>query len=260
MNSYVNLYLEHEDYVSRKATHYLFIYEELLSKYLKNDKPLNILEIGVQNGGSLQIWEKFLPKGSQIYGLDINPDCEKLKFKDNIHLFIGDASKSTFWENNMQDITFDIILDDASHFSDDIINVFNILFLKKLKLGGTYIIEDLSTNYRTFKGRKASLRKKGTAIEYLKNMVDCLNINYAEKPLFFSKNEYEKLKELNKQIKRISFYDAICAIEKYNAPIDDLFTGCYTGKIAQVFELGAESRMGNIENCIEKIDSLRQCF
>ena len=45
---------------SRKWEKYLDVYNEIFSKYKKKD--IKFLEIGIQNGGSLEIWKIFFQK------------------------------------------------------------------------------------------------------------------------------------------------------------------------------------------------------
>ena len=228
--SYADIYCEHNDYQSSKFDHYLFIYEELLEKYIQKDIPVNILEIGVRNGGSLQIWKKYLPEGSQIYGIDIDPNCEKLVFEDNIHFFLGDATSQEFWNNNLNNVTFDIILDDASHMCSDVIAAFDNLFMNKLNDGGIYIAEDLSTSYYT--GCGGGYRAPSSSIEFFKTYVEIINaphIQSVENLDARSKKIYEQMLHLNKYVKSVSFYNSICAVTKYSTPLTIQFTHISTG-------------------------------
>lgn len=257
MKKYIDLFVNHKDLVSDKWEQYLFAYQELLEKYQKQEKPVNLLEIGVQNGGSLQIWEKFLPAGSQIYGIDINPKCKDLKFSDNIHFYLGDASKESFWHENLLDVTFDIILDDGSHLCQEVIETFEFLFLTKLNMGGIYLIEDIHTSYwpKYQGGYKAST----SSIEYFKNFIDYLNINYIKLPPSFDAKGIEPLKEMNSYIKKISFYDSICAIEKYNKRLNKPFERFLAGTFSNVV-VDPDFEKLKVENNIDKLKSIKKHF
>lgn len=61
---------------------------------------------------------------------------------------------------------FDIIIDDGSHVSSDIIRTF-ALYFPKLKSGGTYIIEDLHASY--WESHQGALNYSFSSIEFLKN-------------------------------------------------------------------------------------------
>ncbi len=63
--SLYSFYKNHEDFVSHKWEHFITTYEELFLKY-RNKEDFRLLEIGVQNGGSLQIWSSYFGPGSEI--------------------------------------------------------------------------------------------------------------------------------------------------------------------------------------------------
>ena len=70
-----DLFLAHTGYISDKWEQYLGIYESELTPIINRGTPISLLEIGVQNGGSLRIWEKYLPSGSEILVVDVDPDA-----------------------------------------------------------------------------------------------------------------------------------------------------------------------------------------
>src|SRR5215470_6036361 len=90
--SLCRIFMEHEGFISDKWEHYLQIYESAFEKLIAYDRPIRLLEIGVQNGGSLQIWSKYLPPGSIIAGIDIDTACAQLSVEPNVSIHIGDAS------------------------------------------------------------------------------------------------------------------------------------------------------------------------
>ena len=68
---------------------YLPLYENLLSD--KKESAKNILEIGIQGGGSIKLWHDYFPN-AVIYGADImQPECvcEELLDKERIVLHTG---------------------------------------------------------------------------------------------------------------------------------------------------------------------------
>jgi cephalosporin hydroxylase len=231
------VYKEHTGFVSDKGIHYLYIYDLLFSHILETGKPITILEIGVQNGGSLEIWKKYFPENSRIHGIDINEKCRELKFSDNISFHLGSAADSDFMNQTFKDIEFDIILDDGSHICREVIKTFVNMF-PKLKTGGIYVVEDIHTSYYR-KSYGGGFRKNNTSIEFFKKLIEALNLDYIpkNKMLFLSNKEIVALKEYNKMIKQISFYNAVCAITKYNQLKTDMFQPVYTGEIEDVFEI-----------------------
>lgn len=56
MKTLQQLYQEHHGKVSDKWSLYLAEYDRLLSPY--RERAVNLLEIGIQNGGSLEIWTR----------------------------------------------------------------------------------------------------------------------------------------------------------------------------------------------------------
>ena len=85
------LYKEHRGKVSDRWSIYLSEYERLFSDY--RDRPIRLLEIGIQNGGSLEIWSKFFPCAEKFVGCDINLDCARLQYEDSrIAIVVADAN------------------------------------------------------------------------------------------------------------------------------------------------------------------------
>jgi hypothetical protein len=66
-----------------------------------------------------------------------------------------------------------VIIDDASHRSDDIIAAFRSTF-PRVTPSGLYIIEDLHAAYRHPLG--GGFRAPGSAIEWLKGLIDALHV------------------------------------------------------------------------------------
>jgi hypothetical protein len=59
--------------VSDKWSSYLTDYDALFQKFQYD--PLLLLEIGVQNCGSLETWAKYFVNGQKFIGCDIVPNC-----------------------------------------------------------------------------------------------------------------------------------------------------------------------------------------
>jgi 23S rRNA U2552 (ribose-2'-O)-methylase RlmE/FtsJ len=245
---YEEIFKNHKGFISHKWIHYFYIYDRLFSEYRNKNKPLTFMEIGVAMGGSLEIWKKYLPENSKIYGVDINPKCKEINFSENIFFHLGSASDRDFMEKTFGDIEFDIILDDGSHICSDVIETFKIMF-PQIKDGGLYIVEDLHTSYdKEFGG---GFRKKGSSIEYFKNCVDILNSDYIHPFSFFkvfakcfTSDFKDKVKRMLKRniviknsagidysriIESITFYDSICAIKRFSSPKNNPFKWIMSG-------------------------------
>ena len=76
-----------------KWVHYFDIYDRHFKRY--RNKEINILEIGVSQGGSLLMWKDYFGDRANIYGIDINPKCKDLE-EENIKIFIGSQSDRNF--------------------------------------------------------------------------------------------------------------------------------------------------------------------
>lgn len=104
-------------------------YDDLFSRYDKNT-PLNILEIGTQKGGSLCAWQDYFPN-AKITGVDI-VDVIKPEYKrEGINYIVSDVKN---WKS---DETYDIIIDDGSHFLEDVLYVVNNFKYKVLVVEDT---------------------------------------------------------------------------------------------------------------------------
>lgn len=108
------------------------------------DKPISILEIGVQFGNSLRMWAEYFPN-AKIIGLDSVDNKNKFD-NPRIQELRGDQSNPNHIEAVKMFAPFDIIIDDGSHYSHDINNSLRMLF-DSVKPGGFYCIEDLHATY-----------------------------------------------------------------------------------------------------------------
>jgi hypothetical protein len=107
---------------------------------LRNQPGLKLMEIGVACGSSLKMWSKYFAD-ARILGVDIRPDCAKLcSLYPNIAIKIQNATQAPVPG------TFDIIIDDGSHVSADIVDAFRLNW-PNLKPGGLFVIEDLKCTH-----------------------------------------------------------------------------------------------------------------
>lgn len=110
------------------------VYDKIFGKFDQN-KELNILEIGVEKGGSIMAWTEYFPKG-HVYGIDI-VDSRLPEYKTDKATFILEDV------NNIKlDKKFDIIIDDGSHRLPDVICSVK-KFLPQLNKNGVMIVEDV---------------------------------------------------------------------------------------------------------------------
>lgn len=122
-------------------------YTPYYEQIFEGKKIKNLLEIGISFGGSLLMWNEFLPK-TNIYGMDISDKRfkkKRQKLEDKgIHIYIGDQANPKDLQV-FRNIDFDVIIDDGGHRMQQQQVSFAELF-PTLKSGGMYIIEDLHTS------------------------------------------------------------------------------------------------------------------
>ena len=146
------IYLEYNategfDHWLNYAAHYHHHISHLSSR---NDNiPIQMLEIGVQSGGSTRIWSKYFGRNLNYTGLDINPNCAAFESPAlGVQIRIGSQLNATF----LQDICtkfgpFDFIIDDGGHTTEMIITSFRLLWPSCMKDDGVYAIEDLHSMF-----------------------------------------------------------------------------------------------------------------
>lgn len=172
MTKLIDLYTSHTGRVSDKWSSYLSTYDDWLCAY--TDRPVRILEIGIQNGGSLEIWAKYFPNASLIVGCDINPLCAELSYDAaHIKVVVGDANADNIRAKIMAfSDTYDIIIDDGSHVSRDIVVSFAKYF-PMLAEGGIYVAEDLHCSYwENFEG---GIEAPYASVNFFKRLCDMVN-------------------------------------------------------------------------------------
>lgn len=201
------IFYQHKENVSDKWVNYFDIYDECFRRYIANSPY--VLEIGVQNGGSLQILNKYL-KNATLYGVDIDPKVINLNLEPNIHLFNFNITDEKAINQNFKNLNFDIIIDDGSHICSDIIQTFK-LFFSRLKPGGVFLIEDLHTSY--WESHGGSYLGADSAIEFFKKFADLLNF-YHIKDHHFEKNFSLEDRYIFEWLRSIYFYDSVVVIHK----------------------------------------------
>ena len=124
-NSLLELYMQRKTgKVTDKWHSYLIEYEKILRDY--RQMPISLLEIGIQNGGSLEIWGNYFENAQLIVGCEIHESARSLKYDNKIiKVVIGDANSEATLKNILDlSSSYDLIIDDGSHTSKDIIQSF----------------------------------------------------------------------------------------------------------------------------------------
>ena len=142
-------------------------------------KKVTMLEVGVQSGGSAQIWRSYFGDGLYYFGVDINPAAQQFE-NGWATILIGDQADPKFWakiKNWLPQV--DILLDDGGHTMEQQLITFQSMF-SHVKQTGVYAVEDLSTSYSPAFGGStlkagALSGPRGSFIELSKQMIDWLN-------------------------------------------------------------------------------------
>ena len=158
-----------------KNVDYFPIYEKWFSPY--RCKDIVFVEIGVQNGGSAQMWKNYFGKDAKIIGVDINPKCKELE-EEQITIEIGSQEDKNFWAAFKEKYPrVDILLDDGGHTMNQQIITFCEMF-PHIKDGGLYMCEDCGTSY--WKRFGGGLKNPSSFIEFTKDFIDQLNAPYTQ--------------------------------------------------------------------------------
>lgn len=141
----------------KNLNEYTPVYQSIFHPLKNND--INLLEIGIgtmipdvlssmfgyggknyKPGASLRAFRDFFPNG-KIYGGDVQKDC--MFEEDRIKTFLFDSMNIDECNAALNDLTFDIIIDDGLHEAYAQLDTFSNLF-PRLKRGGYYFIEDIA--------------------------------------------------------------------------------------------------------------------
>ena len=208
----------HEGKYTDKWSSYLDIYSHLLDPV--RDTVTSVLEIGVMNGGSLEVWGEYFPNAQTIIGCDIDENCRKLSFDDpRISVVVGDANAPATMKRVLATRrSFDIIVDDGSHVSSDIIATF-CRYFPHVTPGGYLIIEDLSTSY--WQRYQGGLAYPESSMQFLKLLADVVNHEHWGFPAArhdlltgFSASSGLLSDETLADVYSVMFFNSVCIVRK----------------------------------------------
>jgi 23S rRNA U2552 (ribose-2'-O)-methylase RlmE/FtsJ len=184
-----------------KWVHYFDIYERHLERF-RGTSPV-MIEIGVMGGGSLAMWKEYFGSGSQIIGIDINPEC-KAHEADGVDIFIGSQDDPvTIDAIFSKHPKIDVVLDDGSHMMPHMISSFELMY-NRIQSNGVYIVEDMHTCYWTEYG--GGLRREGSFMEFAKQKLDEINAVHTRGAL--------PVTEFTRSTDHIAFYDSVAVFER----------------------------------------------
>ena len=160
-----------------------------------------VLEIGVNKGGSLELWHRYFGPGTRVVGVDIDPACEEFA-DEHTEIRIGDQADRAFLAELVEAAPFDVVIDDGGHTMDQQIVTFEELW-PHVTVGGVYCCEDTLSSYLTDYGGGRGV--SGTFMELMKAKVDELNAWFDPQvePTYFTRSAVS-----------MHFYASMVVIEK----------------------------------------------
>lgn len=200
MNRLLEYFQSNTKYQIHKWMHYFDIYERHFSRF-RNTK-VTIVEIGVFDGGSLQMWKDYFGPEAVIHGIDIAPRALNMK-EDQIHIHLGSQSDRQFLQKFVKEVPqIDILIDDGGHTMEQQIVSFEELY-PYVSENGVYLCEDLHTSYWASYG--GGYRNPNSFIEYSKDFVDKINAYHS--------NEIA-VDSFTQSTRSLHYYDSVLVIEK----------------------------------------------
>jgi cyclopropane fatty-acyl-phospholipid synthase-like methyltransferase len=129
---------------------YTEVYERYLAP-LRRRAGVALLEIGVACGASLKMWSKYF-SDARVVGVDVRDGCAGLcRNYPGISIRIADARALR------QPESFDVVIDDGSHISADIVDIYRTNW-PSLVPGGVYFIEDLKCTHNPLYPKQTAMR------------------------------------------------------------------------------------------------------
>lgn len=203
MNDLEAYFLANTNKLIHKWQHYFDIYERHFARF--RGKDVTLVEFGVSQGGSLQMWKHYFGDKVKIVGVDIDPRCKQFE-EPQIEIIIGDQEDRNFLRSLREKIPkIDILIDDGGHTMKQQIHTFEELF-PAIDSQGIYLCEDTHTSY--WEEWQGGYKKEGSFIEYSKNFIDYINA-------WHSQNTYQfQVSEFTQSVNSLHYYDSILVIEK----------------------------------------------
>jgi cephalosporin hydroxylase len=196
-----------DDRLIHKWIHYFEIYHRHFAQY--RDKAVTVVEFGVSQGGSLQMWKNYFGPRARIVGVDINPKCAALT-EPQIEIYIGDQDDRDFLRELAAKVgDVDVLIEDGGHTMTQQISTFEELW-PSIVDGGVFLMEDLHTNYWANYG--GAYKQPDTFIEYAKNLIDQQHAWHSRDPNTFAVDDYTRT------IRGMHIYDSIIVFDKAQVP------------------------------------------
>jgi hypothetical protein len=208
LSDFQRIFFSEPHRITEKWLNYLEVYERHMARF--RGRRLRLVEFGVSQGGSLDLWERYFGADAELIGVDINPDCRRFE-RANVRVHVCDQGDRVAMTQLARAIgPVDIVLDDGGHTMTQQINTFDI-FYPLVRDRGVFICEDVHTSYQPQFG--GGLRHKGSFIEYMKAKVDELNAWHAAGGA--------EVTDFTRTAQAICFYASIVVVEKqrFDGPV-----------------------------------------
>jgi hypothetical protein len=206
---------------SQKFAHYIPLYERHFSHL--RESALNVLEIGVLGGGSLEMWHEYFPNAT-ITGCDIAKDTTYLLTRhpelDRLRIVVGNI---WLWETleKLDSIKWDVIIDDGPHWTKQQIMTANTL-LRILNRPGVYWCEDLFPEQRRCLSTSWPIGRSGI-YGFIRSLVGLTFTNWACRQAIRS--------DIEDYISGVHIYDGVTVIEKLpTIPLHVSYKGTLDGR------------------------------
>ena len=186
-----------------KWDHYFEIYHRHFAQF-RGRSPV-VLEIGVLDGGSIEMWHHYFGPGTRVVGIDVNPRCRR--FEDGATtILIGDQADRKFLAQVRETVPrVDILIDDGGHRMTEQIATFEELY-PHVQPHGVYLCEDMHTSLWPDYG--GGYRREGTFLERGKALVDRLYAWHSRDTGTLAVDSFTT------STHSLHFYDSVLVLEK----------------------------------------------
>lgn len=199
-------FLGSNDEIIDKWRHYFPIYERHFAPWV--DRSVVMLEIGVSQGGSLKMWQRYLGPYATVVGIDIDPACRRLE-APGIKVRIGDQADPAFLDDVVNEFGVpDIVLDDGSHHMDHVRQTFEHLY-PHMGRDAVYMVEDLHTGYLEEYG--GGTYAESNFFVYARQGVEQMNRHWSR--------EEVPVNPVFARTRSVCMYDSIVVFEKGEPPV-----------------------------------------
>jgi capsular polysaccharide biosynthesis protein len=198
-----------------KWHHYFEVYERYLARFRHINAT--ILEIGVEQGGGLEMWRAYLGPSCRLFGIDEDPNAKQLEGIAN-KMFIGDVRDRDFLRSVLRDIGRpDVVINDGAHTAARQITAFEECY-PALSDTGVYIVEDTHTSL--WGGQFADRPDGRSLIDIARQL--CTDLmgwtgevtNFAQLGTGQNVKLRNQASEFCRNTKQISFFDSMIVFER----------------------------------------------